>query len=494
MGLAITTHNTVTASCVVIKASKFSLFVGSAEKEKQIAKRYIQDQHKVSIRSLKAFLIGPSRVGKTTTRRRLTHEIVLGSPNETVPSTGIDPPVTVSVLIGEKGWTSQDIGEQFRDLCSFLKQSSSTSGGSNSSSTTSLQRQSQPTPTKSTTTDSPVPAHQLPQHDEENPTLHIQDEVITGLSTLVENEQWEKIHEFLEKAGVLDLLHIVDIGGQPEFHEILPFLLHGPALNLIFFNLTEDIDKKYMVEYDGANGFKSLPYESDSTIREIIQRALCTISSLQTSSDHKPAVILIGTHFEKDKEAEFLAVDESVQASFENEWFMKNGTLRQVSKPGEKKRYIYFLDNVSGDSSDIDGLRDLIKTVVKSRNPEEIRTPYLLLHLFLRMKFERSPGWCSMEQCEAIAESCGISKHDLLEALKYLHDKFGTILYYPALPKLRQRVIVNVNLIMKPPAEMIRTAFGAKDEDPNTAKSICETGVVPEYLINKACSSQQQNR
>ena len=73
-----------------------------------------------------------------------------------------------------------------------------------------------------------------------------------------------------------------------------------------------------------------------------------TISSLQTSTYHKPAAILIGTHFEKSKEAEFLAVDDSVQAMFENQWFMKNDTLRQVSKPGEKRRYIYFLNNVSG--------------------------------------------------------------------------------------------------------------------------------------------------
>ena len=96
-----------------------------------------------------------------------------------------------------------------------------------------------------------------------------------------------------------------------------------------------------------------------------------------------------------------------------------------------------------------------------------------------------------MKQCEDEAKRCGISKHDLPKALKYLHDRFGTVLYYPDLPKLGQRVIVNVNLIMKPPAEMIRTAFGAKDEDPNTAEEIRRTGVIPEYLINRACYSSK---
>ena len=185
-------------------------------------------------------------MGKTTTRRRLTHEIVRGAPNE--PSTGIDSPVTVplyldidqsSVNISNKGWRSQGIGEQFRDLCSFLNNflnspsSSSSSNNSGSRSTTSRPSRSQPT-----TTDSLVPVHQPLQQDEENPTPthHIQDEVIEKLADRVDDKDWKTIGEYLENADLLDLLHIVDIGGQPEFHEILPLLLHGPVLNLIFFH------------------------------------------------------------------------------------------------------------------------------------------------------------------------------------------------------------------------------------------------------------------
>ena len=55
-----------------------------------IVKRHIQQQGSAGVRSLKGFMIGPSRVG----RRRLTHEIVHISPDEVVPSTGIDAPIT----------------------------------------------------------------------------------------------------------------------------------------------------------------------------------------------------------------------------------------------------------------------------------------------------------------------------------------------------------------------------------------------------------------
>ena len=70
-----------------------------------------------------------------------------------------------------------------------------------------------------------------------------------------------------------------------------------------------------------------------------------------------------------------------------------------------------------------------------------------------------------------------------IKALTYLHDKFGTILYYPDLEKLSKRVIVNVKLIMKLPAEMIRTAFLKKDQ------GMQKTGVVTKKFINTIYSS-----
>ena len=36
-------------------------------------------------------------------------------------------------------------------------------------------------------------------------------------------------------------VYIMDIGGQPEFHEIMPIILTGPALHMIFFNLAVNL-------------------------------------------------------------------------------------------------------------------------------------------------------------------------------------------------------------------------------------------------------------
>ena len=493
--------------------------------------QYIERQGSLPVRSLKSFLIGPSCVGKTSARRRLTGEIEHISHNEIVPSTGIDAPLTVrlhhptehsSVLLSE-GWRSQGLEEQCHALCSYALNSPAppppppvSPALSSSRSATpppppppspppvspvaSKNRKSKPLskltslfkrafsrhsqPTVTSTQDAAKPTHDT--------ATTAQEELTTALTTLVKKDDWMSIRDFLTNIKELAFLHIVDIGGQPEFHEILPLLLHGLALNLIFLNTTQDLDSPYTVVFRGGTGNDSPQYKSESTIRQVIQRALCTISSLQTSESNKPAAILIGTYCDLAEKSAVLALDQSIQESFKEADFMKKDVLCAVSKPGEKRRYIHPLDNISGDPSEIDELRQLISTIVYSRfDPVPVPTSALLLHLILRMKFGNTRGWCTLEECVQIASNCGISRDDLLREdgiLQYLHDKFGTVLYYRKLTKLRLRVIVNTNVIMGPPSRLFLMAFGALKTEQQTAEHIRATGEISHHLMIKVCS------
>ena len=110
----------------------------------------------MDVRSLKAFLIGPSCVGKTTAHRRLTKEIDHISSDEIVPSTGIDAPQMVqlyhhteqlSVVISEQkgGCCSQGLEEQCCTLCSRVLNTSITSPSSTSSTADQTRSPQQPT-------------------------------------------------------------------------------------------------------------------------------------------------------------------------------------------------------------------------------------------------------------------------------------------------------------------------------------------------------------
>ena len=483
--------------------------------------------------SLKSYLIGPPCVGKTTTLRRLTGEIDHLSPNEIVPSTGINTPLTVqlyqdteqsSVLISE-GWKSQGLSEQCRALCSCIlnypssssshntthrqsessteKQSTSVESSSSSveSSSSSVKspsskKQSSSSSSKVETVSNTEPTNTasfpIPSSSSSSTTTQpeyvsftAETDEITDVLSLVKKKDWEKIRAYL-KADNFTLINIVDIGGQPEFHEILPLLLHGLAFGMLFIDMTKTLDHKYKVVYREDSGPSHIQYKSQYTIKEIIRRALHSISSLQSG---RPTAILVGTHHDMCSKRDVQDLERSVQEAFAN--FIQSGVLCSVNKPGEKESYIYPVNNMSGGSSDIEGLRELITTVVHKRfKSEPVPTATLLLHLVLRMKFDPTPGLCSFEECIKIAERCGISREDLLKKkgiLQYLHDRFGTILYYRGL-KIGRQVIVNTNLVMRPPAELFVTAFGATICEHKVAEKIRETGEIPFHVMEEVCS------
>ena len=102
--------------------------------------------------------------------------------------------------------------------------------------------------------------------------------------------------------------------------------------------MSHDLDSPYTVVYTEmiVHGSSPIQYEPEFTIREIIQRALHNISSLQSNTNYcKPTAILVGTHFDLCSEADVLVLEESVQITFAN--FIKGGVLCPVSKQGENK-------------------------------------------------------------------------------------------------------------------------------------------------------------
>ena len=468
----------------------------------------------MNVLSLKSYLIGPSRVGKTTTRRRLTGELKHKlSPDEIVPSTGIDNPLTVQLYRADAStqsaallsrsadaWLSQGLQEQFQTIYSHILSTSKTTTEDTDSedAVTSLIAENELEFVHTKDADTSLIAKNRLEF------VHSEDAV----TSLIRENGWEFVQEnsSLKDLDSLTFMNFIDIGGQPEFHELLPLLLHqGPALNLIFLNMSQSLDYKYNVTYEDGSGSSLVQYKCEFTTKEIIQRALDSMSSLQPIvNNNEPAAILIGTHNDKEPRAD---LEQSIRDTFDGS-FIKKSVLCSVSKPGEDPvRYIHPLSNVrkegsSADSNDdIEDLRERITTIVHDRfKHEQVPTATWLLYLKLCTTYDPTPGWCSLEQCVKIAASFGISREDLTKEggiLQYLHDRFGTILHYQGKTrqgkklKISQRVIVNPNLIMRPPAELFMTAFGAKISEHATAEEIRRTGEIPHRLMEKVCSSDE---
>ena len=79
---------------------------------------------------------------------------------------------------------------------------------------------------------------------------------IEKLEKILQSSDLDKLYQLLV------LINMMDVGGQPEFLDMLPSIVFGPALYLFFFRLDQELSKRYRVEYVDANS-KAIKLESE---------------------------------------------------------------------------------------------------------------------------------------------------------------------------------------------------------------------------------------
>ncbi len=121
-----------------------------------------------------------------------------------------------------------------------------------------------------------VSTKQIPQEGASKPAKPKAPE--TKVEKIIENlRDIVKRGNYMEQLIGKVLLNIIDIGGQPGFMEMFPFLSKGPGMFLAFFPLDKDLDELCEVSYERDQD-KITPYQAKYTIRETLSQILSAIS------------------------------------------------------------------------------------------------------------------------------------------------------------------------------------------------------------------------
>ena len=276
----------------------------------ELVKFQIEKEGKIDLRILKGLLLGGPGVGKTTTILRLLGELLNLSECGPMPSTGIEKPQVVHLshrhrlyhdsaemsLMIEKEWKSLSLEDQLGALlyciskCSAEKAKISPKTSSEPEvvypSHLSQPPSSQalvPTESKGSHTKSPL----------ERSRKGIYMSKFREIEELIKQFKWREAHEMLKGIVQTTIMHITDTGGQPEFFEILPLLLRGPSLSLIFLNLAQSLSEPFEVVYRHSEPSTPLiKYDSSYTPRDMVHQVLASIESLNQSAQRSAASLL----------------------------------------------------------------------------------------------------------------------------------------------------------------------------------------------------------
>ena len=314
----------------------------------------------------------------------------------------------------------------------------------------------------------------------------------------INSGNFKELREKLKNIEDVTLLQIVDIGGQPEFHEIFPLLLNGSALYLLFLNVTKDIKEPFTCTYRHKcedNSFSpEYEYTSQFTTLQVLHQILSCIDSYENHS----VAMLIGTYLDKFKKNDCTddvrkevqdSVGKSLTESMKNTSYYRNDRLITYAN----NAILYPVSNVSGTFADeIKPLREIIKKALgRMKITKSLPTSWALFYFLLRDFPNRNGGkaYCTLEEAKSFAKKLCMKSKNVERALKYIHQHFSNVLYYDDVSDNlgKKYIFCHADAILKPITHLVAICLGSNKDYAITAKNLRETGLIQVPKFNELC-------
>ena len=255
------------------------------------------------------------------------------------------------------------------------------------------------------------------------------------------------------------ILHIIDSGGQPQFHEILPIFLRQLSFYVFVFRLDNALDSRPEVQLYVDGEQVGIPYKSSQTIEQLLQHCIRTMHSHGASSGCHPQIIVIGTHSDKMSKSELQEVLKQT-----NEKILKillSSLLReQIVYSNSTQNEVVFPVNAADPGSWEEDIVEQIREIVVG-NKSTIKSAKIPLKWFglevLLQEMAQTQGVLSKTECLAAAKDKLFFEEDSFNAaIEYL-DKLSVLFHYPdILPDL---VFADPQLLLDKLMELVVKAY-----------------------------------
>ena len=294
-----------------------------------------------------------------------------------------------------------------------------------------------------------------------------------------------------------------DTGGQPEFQELLSLLMAECNSIFIIFNMLHNLYSTLILQYLPSVDGEPVSYKSPHTVAEMLYQSLISVpvessgvrASETDSQDvsgnggilNRSSVFFIGTHKDKVSPQRIEAVNRELIELIRHTPQYKANIVQRCSASS----IVFPVDNFSSLEKDDDFVairRATQGLVYGSHSRVKAPTSWLFTGIVLQNVSESQPV-ISLDQCQAIAQQCGVEQDSFKSCLKFLHKKVGAVRHYET-EKLGAMVFIKPQVLINALSHLMRRAFlnpisrraVVDDEDMNDAvthfKSMTREGLV----------------
>ena len=267
---------------------------------------------------------------------------------------------------------------------------------------------------------------------------------LTDIDQLFEMESVKQLLDMIsESRGLVELLrrewlYIIDSGGQPQFHELLPTFVRHVSAIAFFVKLNETLATRPMIEYYSKGGVSTCePYRSSQTNLQVIQNCLQAMQTrcLVENTAECPELFFIGTHYDLESKEEPLSIKNAklVESLHQHDIFSKHLIYNSL---GSVDQLLYPVNAQMPSAADKDVVASFRQDVMEKCRKHERQIPMRWFVLELLLQELSQSGIISFEKCLEVAGRLGMDEVRLQAAIEYL-VQLNIFEFYPnVLPKV----------------------------------------------------------
>ena len=235
-----------------------------------------------------------------------------------------------------------------------------------------------------------------------------------------------------KKAFKRDRITLIDTGGQPQFHEVLPMFMGDTSASMFTIKLDDSLDDHPLIEFYNDSGHLVGTYRSPFTNQQILMMCMRVIQSQASQSQEGlcPTPIFVGTHKDLEQQCESESREE------------KNQKIHKMLPPAVQENAIYcderlkeliFAVNAKTPGPHERRIAAELRRMIVERShvkPKQIPLRWHALELALqKLMLELGRGVLSKAEGLAVAQRFHFTDESFEEALKYL-DNLNILFYY----------------------------------------------------------------
>ena len=238
---------------------------------------------------------------------------------------------------------------------------------------------------------------------------------------------------------LLELVHMIDTGGQPEFMEIMPSLVHNANLAVLVLNLLFGLDECPPVTFHEKGKAYNRALPSQHTSRQIILKLASTLQSKRFSCKRGQhfRLLVVATHRD--------CVKADVLEARVKEL---NRALSEILLPSCKEELIlssssgsiaYVLNLKKPDSTDLKKLDSIRDEISKSEVGEIIDVPGSFLVFeqdLLKYAGQVDRDILSLDECLQVGARLKMNGEVVVAALIFFHRQMTFLYFQSVLPNL----------------------------------------------------------